>query len=162
MPGLSETIRRFRQREEAVELVLSMLPPGTLEEALINGEIHLGIGYFWHRAPSLQYLPLFTEHQIAYCSQEHPLFLQAGNMPVEEAARHDWAWRSYPLPDIPLPVENWRITARADNMEAMAVLILSGHHLGFCRSTSPAPWWSRACCGRSIRRSCATTPPFTW
>jgi DNA-binding transcriptional LysR family regulator len=50
---------------------------------------------------------------------------------VEEAARHDWAWRSYPLPDIPLPVENWRITARADNMEAMAVLILSGHHLGF-------------------------------
>lgn len=128
---LSETIRRFRQREEAVELVLSMLAPGTLEEALINGEIHLGIGYFWHRSPSLQYLPLFTEHQIAYCSQEHPLFQQTGNMPVEEVARHDWAWRSYPLPDIPLPVENWRITARADNMEAIAVLILSGHHLGF-------------------------------
>ncbi|MBV8678927.1 MAG: LysR family transcriptional regulator [Aquitalea sp.] len=50
---LSETIRRFRQREESVELILSMLPPGSLEEELINGGLHLGIGYFWHRAPSL-------------------------------------------------------------------------------------------------------------
>lgn len=52
-------------------------------------------------------------------------------MELAGVASQDWAWRSYPLPDIPLPVENWRVTARADNMEAMAVLILSGHHLGF-------------------------------
>ncbi|RXZ45611.1 LysR family transcriptional regulator [Crenobacter cavernae] len=128
---LSEAIRRFRERDEAVELTLSMLPPGTLEEAVINGVVQVGIGYFWHRVPSLDYVPLFSEHQVAYCGHGHPLFDAAGAHGFDAVSAHDWVWRSYPLPDIPLPTENWRVTARADNMEAVAVLILSGHHLGF-------------------------------
>ncbi|MDF0604084.1 LysR family transcriptional regulator [Neisseriaceae bacterium TC5R-5] len=128
---LSEAIRRFRERDQAVELRLGLLAPGTLEEALITGSIHLGIGFFWHRVPSLCYIPLFVEHQVAYCGLGHPLFGEAGQVPLSSLAEYDWAWRSYPLPDIQLPVEDWRVTARADNMEAIAVLILSGHHLGF-------------------------------
>lgn len=136
---LSAAIRRFRARPQAVELILSMLPPGGLEEALLSGGIHLGIGYCWHRAPQLEYRPLFVERQLAYCGRDHPLFPQAGALGPAELAAHDWAWRSYPLPDTGLPVADWRISARADNMEAIAALILSGHHLGFLPEHYAAP-----------------------
>lgn len=136
---LSEAIRRFRARDEAVELTLSMMAPGTLEEEIINGTVQLGIGYFWHRVPSLDYVPLFTEHQIAYCGHGHPLFAHGGAWPLAAVADHPWVWRSYPLPDLDLPTENWTVSARADNMEAVAVLILSGHHLGFLPEHFAAP-----------------------
>lgn len=136
---LSEAIHRFRSRDESVELTLAMLAPGTLEEAMINGDMQVGIGYFWHRVPSLDYVPLFTEHQVGYCGRGHPLFGRSGALPQEAVAAHDWVWRSYPLPDLDLPTANWHVTARADNMEAVAVLILSGHHLGFLPEHFAAP-----------------------
>lgn len=128
---LSDAIRRFRQRNEEVELIITMLPPGMLEEALINGQLHLGIGYFWHRSANLDYRLLLRERQLAYCAAGHPLFAEAGAVGLAAAERYDWAWRTYPLPAIGLPYERWRVTARADNMEAMAALVLSGCHLGF-------------------------------
>ncbi|WP_309775565.1 MULTISPECIES: hypothetical protein [Caballeronia] len=39
-----------------------------------------------------------AEDQLAYCARLHPLFARAGRVTLDEAAEHDWAWRSYPLP----------------------------------------------------------------
>ena len=83
--------------------------------------------------------PLFVEQQQAYCGRDHPLFPQAGALGPADLAAHDWAWRSYPLPDTGLPVADWRISARADNMEAIAALVLSGQHLGFLPEHYAAP-----------------------
>ncbi|WP_038497421.1 LysR family transcriptional regulator [Collimonas arenae] len=139
---LSQAIARFRARDEAVMLSLAVLSPGQLEEEVINGRLDLGIGYFWHRLPNLEYIPLYSERQVAYCAAEHPLFTRAGNVSREAVADHDWVWRSYPLPEADgtdgafLPA---RVTALADNMEAVAVLILSGRHLGFLPEHFAAP-----------------------
>ncbi|SFB24375.1 DNA-binding transcriptional regulator, LysR family [Collimonas sp. OK607] len=139
---LSQAIARFRARDEAVTLSLAVLAPGQLEEEVINGRLDLGIGYFWHRLPNLEYLPLYTEHQVAYCAAAHPLFSRAGKLEPADLAQHDWVWRSYPLPEaegkggMSAPA---RVTALADNMEAVAVLILSGQHLGFLPQHFAAP-----------------------
>ncbi|SDX84606.1 DNA-binding transcriptional regulator, LysR family [Collimonas sp. OK242] len=139
---LSQAIARFRARDEAVTLSLAVLAPGQLEEEVINGRLDLGIGYFWHRLPNLEYLPLYTEHQVAYCAAAHPLFSRAGKLEAADLAQHDWVWRSYPLPEaegkggVSAPA---RVTALADNMEAVAVLILSGQHLGFLPQHFAAP-----------------------
>lgn len=128
---ISHAIARFRQRDEAVKLSILVRSPSELEERLLNGDLDVAIGYFWHRAPTLHFTPLFIERQVAYCGKNHPLFAQAGNLTVEQAWEHPWAWRTYPLPEAQFPTLPRHVTASADNMEALAMLILSGHHLAF-------------------------------
>lgn len=139
---LSQAIARFRQRDEAVTLSLAVLAPGQLEEEVTNGRLDAGIGYFWHRLPSLEYVALYTEHQVAYCATDHPLFAKAGMLVPAQLADYDWVWRSYPLPEADGPdgsLAPGQVTALADNMEAVAVLILSGQHLGFLPAHFAAP-----------------------
>jgi LysR family transcriptional regulator, transcriptional activator for bauABCD operon len=134
---LSQAVARFRARDQAVMLELQIMTPGQLEEGLINGVIDVGIGYFWHRVPSLDYAPLYTERQVAYCGSGHPLFARSVALTFDELKEYDWVWRSYPLPPQVPPVT--RVTALADNMEAVAVLVLSGCHLGYLPEHFAAP-----------------------
>lgn len=127
---ISEAIARFRERDESVRFSVLVRSPGELEEMLLAGRIHMAIGYFWHRVPSLEYTEIFAEDQLAYCARTHPLFDHAGRVTLAEAAEHDWAWRSYPLPEAGALAPR-SISAVADNMEAVAMLVLSGRHLGY-------------------------------
>ncbi|AGR68386.1 LysR family transcriptional regulator [Burkholderia pseudomallei] len=137
---ISDAIAYFRQRDEAVRFAISVRSPGELEEHLLSGAIQIAVGYFWHRVPTLDYTPLFTERQLAYCGCGHPLFRQAGHVTSTEVADFEWAWRSYPLPEAHLPVTPSQITAQADNMEAVSLLILSGYHLGYLPEHFAAPF----------------------
>ncbi len=76
-----------------------MRSPGELEKMLLADRIQMAIGYLWHRVPSLDYVEIFSEDQIAYCSREHPLFSRAGKVAMKQANEFAWAWRSYPLPE---------------------------------------------------------------
>jgi DNA-binding transcriptional LysR family regulator len=97
----------------------------------VGGHIQVAVGYFWHRAPTLEYTTLFVERQIAYCSPTHVLAGKAGKAIMEDLQGVEWVWRSYPLPEASMTVPARSVTAVADNMEAAAILILSGRHLGY-------------------------------
>jgi DNA-binding transcriptional LysR family regulator len=137
---VSQAIARFRRRDEAVKFSVLVRPPGDLEELVLNGQVHLAVGYFWHRLPSLEYTPLFVERQVAYCGQGHPLFERAGTVSAAEAADFDWAWRGYPLPEAQHSTTPRHVSAVADNMEAIAVLLLSGFHLGYLPTHFAVPY----------------------
>jgi DNA-binding transcriptional LysR family regulator len=79
----------------------------------------------------LRFTPLFHERHEAYCGKGHPLFRQAGKLTREEVDKLDWAWRTYPLPEAGLGGPPLIVGGLADNMEALSLLVLSGHHLGF-------------------------------
>lgn len=128
---ISEAIASFRRRDEAVRFLLSVKPPGELEEQLLNGDIQVAVGYFWHRVPTLEYTPLFIERQIACCGRGHPLYERAGRLDPAEVVDHEWVWRTYPTPEAQHSTTPSKVTAQADNMEAVSLLILSGHHLGY-------------------------------
>ncbi|MCP1401871.1 LysR family transcriptional regulator [Achromobacter insolitus] len=135
---MAQAIERFRQRDEAVRLSLRVCGPRELEGLLLQGEIQVAIGYFWHRVPFLDYTPLYAERQVACCGPSHPLAARAGRATQEDVAQWEWAWRTYPVPEAEFPDWQARVTAEADNMEAVAMLVLSGAHLGylpehFCR-----------------------------
>lgn len=136
---ISEAIARFRTRDQAVKLTFLVRSPIELEERLLGGQLDVAIGYFWHRAPTLQFTPLFVERQIAYCSKDHPVFAKAGTLAASDALDLDWVWRSYPLPETGLSEVPRSITAVSDNMEATAMLILSAHHVGFLPEHFAAP-----------------------
>ena len=128
---LSDVIRQFRQRDEAVRIELLVRTPSELEEMLLNGSIQVAIGYFWRRVTALQYTQLMLERQVAYCAPPHPLFDQPGEIEPEQAAQYAWAWRDYPVPPGHVPIHRRNIMAVTGNMEAMSILILSGQHLGY-------------------------------
>lgn len=137
---IGHAIQRFRQRDEAVRLSVLIRSPRELEELLLKDEMQVAVGYFLHRVPMLDYTPLFQERQVAYCGASHPLAQQAGRVSVEDVADADWTWRTYPLPEASLTGRPRRITSQADNMEAAAMLILSGAHLGYLPEHYAAPY----------------------
>ena len=137
---ISDAIALFRQRDEAVHFSISVKSPAELEQDLLSGAIEIAIGYFGHRAPTLDYTPLFNECQLAYCGHGHPLFGRAGKLEPAEVTDFDWARRSYPLPEAKLPATSGRMTAQADNMEAVLLLVLSGCHLGYLPEHFAAPY----------------------
>lgn len=137
---ISQAIARFRKRDEAVKISLLVRSPSELEERLLSNNLDIAIGYFWHRAPTLLFTPLFVEKQIAYCSKDHPLFPRSGKVSLEEAWEHDWGWRTYPLPEAQFSTSPRHVTATTDNMEALLILVLSGQHLGFLPQSFAAPY----------------------
>lgn len=137
---VSQAIARFRQRDEAVRFSIIVRAPAELEELLISGQVQVAVGYFWHRVPTLEYTQLFVERQVAYCGRGHALMAKAGQVTLEDLVGQDWAWRSYPLPEARMSVPAPRVTAVADNMEAAAVLLLSGRHLGYLPEHYAAPY----------------------
>ena len=135
---ISKAIARFRRRDEAVKCSILVCSPRDLEEGLLNGQIHIAFGYFWH-VPSVEYTQMFTERQIACCGREHPMFSRAGKILPEEAAQQEWAW-GVTLPEAQLSTSTQRVTAIADDMGAVAVLVMSGRHLAYLPEHFAAPY----------------------
>lgn len=138
--SLSRAIALFHRRGVTVEFKISVAGPSVIEERLLAGDLDIAIGYFWHRMAELNYRNLFSETQIAYGGQQHPLFGKAGQLSLDEVALHDWVWRNYPLPEAWPSRSELNVTALADNMEAVALMILSGSHLGFLPDHYAAPY----------------------
>lgn len=59
------------------------------------------------------------------------LFEKVGALNSEDVREHDWVWPSHPLTEMPAPTSLERLTALTDSMDGVALLILSGQHLGF-------------------------------
>ncbi len=137
---VSTSIAAFRRRSEAVRFSIAVRPPRDLEEQLIQGELDLVFSYFWRDLPSMEYKNLFKERQIACCGHGHPLFAKAGVVSTEEAADHEWTWRSYPLPNAIVLRPHESVTAVADDMEAVAILIMSGRYLGYLPEQFAEPY----------------------
>ena len=137
---ISNAIAQFGQRDQAVKCSIIVRPSRDLEEQLLNGQVHIAFGYFWHRIPSLEYTQMFVEHQIACCGRGHPLFSRAGKVSASEVTKHEWAWRSYPLPEASLSTPPQHVTAIADDMGAVAVLVMSGRHLAYLPEHFAAPY----------------------
>ncbi|AQV98994.1 LysR family transcriptional regulator [Cupriavidus necator] len=128
---VAEAIGMFRKRDQAVRFSMEVAPPQELEECIVNRQLDLAIGYFWHRLAGLTYTQLFTERQVIYCGRGHPLFHTTRRVTGDDLLNFDWVWRTYHVPEEQIPLTNRHITATADNIEAATILILSGSHLGY-------------------------------
>ncbi|MBX8493152.1 LysR family transcriptional regulator [Pseudomonas cichorii] len=125
------TVSELRKIHNSIHFNFTELSPMLLEEKLVNGQIDIAIGYFWHRVPGLEYLQLFKEKQVAYCSPNHPLFKRAGSLSLEDVKDYEWVWPSHPLPEMSPPTSRERLTVSTDGMDSAALFIISGQHLGF-------------------------------
>ena len=105
------------------------------------GRLDLAIAPFFQHAADLDYEPLFEEPQGLYCGAGHPLFGQAPDVPLPALDGAKLAQRRYMagvstvtrLPAL-------EPTAQADNLEAIAMLVLSGRFVGYLPDHAAAAW----------------------
>lgn len=130
---LGDVISDFGKLDHSVDISVHVAPPNQLEQMVLSSQAHIGIGFFPRRLSQLEYHPAFTASMELYCGAGHPLF----SVPDEELgpdviAQHAHAQRGYvsfdQLPDNERP---FSYTARAQNVEGLAHLILSGQYLAF-------------------------------
>ncbi|WP_027233994.1 LysR family transcriptional regulator [Leisingera caerulea] len=132
LPGLNlpRALQKFLSRPNGVQLEIVVAPPSDLTQQLITGALHAAIAPFRNQIADLAYEALCSEEHRLYCGQGHPLFTQPQHqVSPQEIARHPLCQRSYDMlvsPDLGSPDPQ----AVVANMEAMAMLIETGHYLG--------------------------------
>ena len=139
---LPRTTQRFVSRGHDAHLNVYIGAPAELEERVLDGRLHLAIGHFPLRVPGLSYLPLYQEALGLFCGRRHPLFAskeQNGRLLEEVRACRIVArgyMQQYDLEQLGVS----KAAATVENIEAAAILIISGAYIGFLPAHFAEQW----------------------
>ncbi len=141
---LRDAIKIMDRDEPNVRLHIDIAPPAELEQGVIEERFHLAIGPFHHVAGSLVLEPLYSEKQTLYCGAGHPLFgVEDSDLTPKDLALHPYAARTYMDAGTLSGSAAFRRRAFASNMEALALLILTGGYIGYLPHHFAMPWVDR-------------------
>ena len=129
---LPRATQRFVSRGHDVHLSVYVGTPAELEERVLDNRLHLAIGHFPARIPGISYSPLYREALGLYCGRHHPLFetnlegAELGKAIVASRIVVRGYMQQYDLDVLGVS----KAAATVDNIEALAILIISGAYLG--------------------------------
>ncbi|MGU7782149.1 LysR family transcriptional regulator [Burkholderia sp. PU8-34] len=130
---LPRTLRQFVSRGHDVQLDIYIGTPAELEERVLDGRLHVAIGHFPLTVAGLSYTQLYEEPDGLYCSRYHPLFSSdaAGDELISAIRQSQVVARGFlQQRDLQL-LKSGSAAATVDNIEAQAILILTGAYIGF-------------------------------
>ena len=135
-------IREFNRMAENVRIDIEILPPHTLKKQVLDGRLHAAIGPFPVKVQGLLYEKLFDEHHSIYCGIGHPLYdkhnVSRNDLRNSQIVAHGYEHET----DLKL-IGNTRPAAIVDNMEAEALLIMTGRYIGFLPRHYAERWLER-------------------
>ncbi len=136
-----DAVERFYRRDNAVAITLHVLSPRDLERGLLDKQLQIAILPRHQRIAGLRYERLFKEVNYFYCGRRHRLFTHAGRkLEIEEIAAAGLISRGY-LSKFDHKFFGASVHgATVFNMEAAAVLILSGQFGGFLPAHYARRW----------------------
>lgn len=139
---IPRTTQRFVSRGHDVHLNVYVGTPAELEERVLDGRLHLAIGHFPIHVPGLQHSPLYQEALGLYCGRRHPLYgSQAeGAELLEEISAGRIVARGYMQQYDLKNLGVSKASATVDNIEASAILIISGAYVGFLPEHFASQW----------------------
>ena len=140
-------IHRLQEKAPGIKLALSIGSTVELETSVIDGSRDMAIGYFHHRLPALVYQPLFKETHHLYCSVDHPAATLRGRSLTDLLARVPYVESTYIADGIdaePIPCV---VDTSSPHLEAIAILVLSGHYIGFLPMHYAEQWVQ---CGKLV------------
>lgn len=130
---ITQAFATLKRQAPKVVINIRMMPPNEIESGVIDGHLHIGVVPDLRISPSLNYLPLYKERSLLYCSEQHPLFKQDLNKISDEALKmYDAVVPNYPQPpEIKKQQKALNATATSTDREGIAFLILTGRFIGF-------------------------------
>ncbi|CUK19684.1 CysJI operon transcriptional activator [Ruegeria denitrificans] len=128
--NLAQVLKRFLDRPNEVQLEVVVASPTELTQKLITGDLHVAIAPFRNQVSELTYTELCQEEHRLYCGRDHPLFdLPDDQIDLDVISEHQICQRSYNILVSPV-LQTVHPKAVVANMEAMAMMIETGHYLG--------------------------------
>jgi DNA-binding transcriptional LysR family regulator len=130
---LINALRTMHDEAPKVRLRLHAAQLDEIERAIIEGRMVLGIVPVYQRREEFDYFPLYEELSHAYCATGHPLFDVAESELGENTLRHyEVINHRYAIHrDKASFVTYDSQSASASQVEAVAMLILTGRFIGF-------------------------------
>ncbi len=139
--ALQAALDRFMVDAEGVFIELRLGTPQQLEQAVSEGVHDLVIGPFSQKAPGVTYIPLSSEPHGLYCGAGHALFtVPQGEIGEERIGEAMFSVRGYRYLDDLYRANHPRASASVVQMEAQAMMILSGRFIGFLPCHVADPW----------------------
>lgn len=133
-PGfcMAQAIAAFQQRSPKTVIDLHIGSVITLESMVLDGRLHLAISFCHHRLPSLAYREVLAERHLLYCSKAHPLFgITDAELAHRGIGEANYVTRSYLEGGLAPTGLKLHPAAQADNIEALAFMVLSGRYITF-------------------------------
>lgn len=139
---IPRTTQRFVCRGHDVHLNVYIGSPAELEERVLDGRLHLAVGHFPIHVPGLSYSVLYQEALGLYCGRRHPLHASQaeGARLLEEIRASRIVVRGYMQHYDLEQLGVSKAAATVDNIEALAILIISGAYVGFLPAHFAAQW----------------------
>lgn len=126
-------LERFLAHGHDVQIDIYIGSPAELEARVLDGRLHLAVGHFPMPIAGLDYAPLYEEPDALFCGRTHPLYAAPRTSDAEASliAHSRIVARAF-LQERDLRLLRARdAAATVDNVEAQAILILSGAYIGF-------------------------------
>jgi DNA-binding transcriptional LysR family regulator len=149
--GLQHILDRLMQPDIDVVIDVTQATPLELEKAVAEGRRDAVIGPFSQQAPGIVYHSLYRELNELYCGKGHPLFDRPDHLIDQgDIERAKLSVRAYRQLDDLYRIGHSKASASVHQMEAQAMLILSGHYIGFL-PRHMAEVWTRSGQMRAIK-----------
>ena len=142
---ISNALSKLKHRAPKVVINIRMMPPNDIETAILDNQLHIGVVPNLRKLPGLNYLALYKEKSLLYCSETHPLFHQDLDTISDEAiAQYDAVVPSYAQPaEIKQQQRILKSAATSTDREGIVFLILTGRFLGFLPTHFAERWVSK-------------------
>jgi LysR family transcriptional regulator, transcriptional activator for bauABCD operon len=161
---LDDAFARFRGRGARCKLFVEMLRAADIEAQVANGSFDVGIGLFPKIPAGLSSVSLFEETHCLYCGKDHPCFNDPDidTIDIEAITQFDYVDRGIlEYASVNPPLRFAVSGARASSVEAIAILIRSGHFIGYLPDHF-AQYWVEAGALRAIgQRALSHVAPIT-
>lgn len=139
---ITQSLRALSEQGPGVRINIGMMTPSDIELKVLDGQLHVGVVPLVSPLAGLDYIPLYEEDSLLYCSQGHPLFWRA-DADISDA---DIAAAPAVIPGFRLPPEAQQCqqaldgSATASDREGIAFLILTGRYIGYLPDHFAASW----------------------
>ncbi len=137
-----EALRSFVSSAPDVSIDLHSLAPDDLEFGVFDGLISMGIGVFHTHKPGLIYKEIGEEVIGLYCGEEHPLYNVSNEKEISKILKNTlFARRAYLNEEKIAPItQGLESNADAHQIEGVAILILTGHYVGYLPQSFAESW----------------------
>lgn len=112
---------------------------------LSNANLDIAIMPTFMDNDSIVFIPMIMEYHALFCGKNHPLYHRADDprLTRDDVVAHPFVVRRYASSQDLSEFPSAKATAAASNMEAQAILILSGRYVGFLPEHYAQVWARR-------------------
>ncbi len=139
---VTRAISSLKEQGPEVIINIRMIPPKDIETAVLDGQLQIGVVPDLRPLSGLDYIPLYKEESLLYCSDDHPLF-KLNNKQIAEVdlAEYDAVVPVYPqATEIKQQQKILKPAATSTDREGIVFLILTGSYIGFLPTHFAERW----------------------